>query len=212
MVDSVIPTDHNILVIMSGGTIDSEKYDSTPDRVTPLAKSIIPQTVREIQDEMGIGEQCDFFEWIMKDSQDFEKGEIDALAEIIKTDERQQYIVTHGTDAMVKNAKALKKALEGTGKTVFFVGAMEPLTHGKESDGQPNLKFALEHIKGVAENDPGVYIIGRSKGTDGKFRPWKFDPDETIKNKDEKVFEMIRDGQNGGAPGQVASRQGGWAR
>lgn len=199
MVDSRVPTDHNKLVIMSGGTIDAEEYETTPDRVTPLEQSIVPDMVQEL----GHGDACDFYQWIMKDSQDFTKEEIRELAGIIAGDERQHYIVTHGTDAMPKNAKILEDILEGSGKTVFFVGAMEPLKHGERSDGPEALKRALETIEAVHEQDPGVYIIGRGEVAKGKYGPCMFKPDEVVKDRENKLFRPKE---------EPAAGHGGYAR
>lgn len=199
MVDTRVPTDHNKLVIMSGGTIDSHPYESTPDRVSPLEVSIVPDMVREL----GYGDECDFFQWIMKDSQDFTPDEIRELAGIIRDDTRETYIVTHGTDAMPKNASLVKELLAGSGKTVLFVGAMEPLMHGKTSDGPDTLKYALEHIDAIHENEPGVYIIGRGEMAKGKYGPRRFDPDEAVKDREHKIFRPKE---------EYGAGHGGWAR
>lgn len=199
MVDSRVPTDHNKLLIMSGGTIDSHPYESTPDRVTPLEVSVVPDMVREL----GYGDECDFFQWIMKDSQDFTQDEIRELAEIIRADEREKFIVTHGTDAMPRNASLVKELLAESGKTVLFVGAMEPLTHGKTSDGRDTLNYALENIDAIHENEPGVYIIGRGEMAKGQPGPRRFDPDKAVKDRENKIFRPT-EGHGAG--------HGGWAR
>ena len=182
----------DILVIMTGGTIDAEPYDATPEFVTPLEQSLIPDLVRELgyADDM-----CDFFQWIMKDSQDFSEAEIRELAEIIRHDDRSQFIITHGTDAMIDNAALLEKFLEGSGKTVFFVGAMEPLTHGPRSDGQKNLMRALDTIADVnKEHGEGVFIIGRGEVAKGKLGACMFKPEEAVKDRERKIFVQVEQG------------------
>lgn len=178
----------DILVIMTGGTIDAEKYDQTPDRVTPLEHSLIPSMV----EQLGHADKCECFQWIMKDSQDFDKEEIGQLAEIIRRDERELFIVTHGTDAMVKNAKLLESFLEGSGKTVFFVGAMEPLRHGEKSDGPENLDYTFRHIRQTAkEQDSRVFIVGRSEMAQGQYGPRIYRPDAVEKNRERKLFQPV---------------------
>lgn len=174
-----------ILVVMTGGTIDAEPYETTPEFVTPLEKSLIPDMVAELGYEKDV---CDFFQWMMKDSQAFTREEMHELASIIRADEREHFVITHGTDAMVQNAQLLDEFLQGSGKTVFFVGAMEPLTHGGRSDGPENLKRALDTIHAVGDEQSGVYIIGRGEVAKGKLGPCMFKPDEAAKDKERKVF------------------------
>lgn len=184
--------DADILVIMSGGTIDAEGYEETPDRVTPLERSLIPDMV----ERLGHADRCEFFQWLMKDSQDFSAEEIGQLADIIRADERQHFIVTHGTDAMVQNAKRLEGFLEGSGKTVFFVGAMEPLVHGKGSDGPENLDHAFKHIRETAQGQGGgVFIVGRSEIAKGTYGPRIYRPGEAVKDREHKVFRPIPEQQ-----------------
>lgn len=181
-----MPGAQNILVIMTGGTIDAEPYEQTPEFVTPLEHSLIPDMVKQL----GYGEgTCDFFQWIMKDSQEFTREEMQQLADIIKADAREHFVITHGTDAMVKNARLLDEFLQDSGKTVFFVGAMEPLTHGGRSDGPENLRRAIDTIQAVGEEqNGGVFIIGRGEVANGKLGPCMFRPDEAAKDKTRKLF------------------------
>ncbi len=175
----------SILVIMTGGTIDAEPYEATPDRVTPKDKSQIPALV----DQLGLAESCDFFQWKMKDSQDFSEDEIQQLADIIRADERRYFIITHGTDAMVKNAQLLNEALKGSGKTALFVGAMQPLAHGAASDGPENMKLALEVLMtDTPSAEGGAFIVGRGDLGQGRLGPRIFRPDETKKDRVRKIF------------------------
>ena len=87
-------------------------------------------------------------------------------------------VVTHGTDTMVDTAKVIAASVRG--KTVVLTGAMIPYAFGS-SDGLFNLGSALSFVQSLPE---GVYVAmnGRS------FR-W----DNVRKNKDEGVFERVRD-------------------
>lgn len=178
----------SILVIITGGTIDAEPYAATPERVTPLAQSVIPAVLRA----MGYTD-CDFYPWKMKDSQEFTPDDMRDLADIICADTSEAFLVTHGTDAMKANALQLEKYVQGSGKTVFFVGAMEPLKHGVASDGPENLKYALDTIAQVkAQMGEGVFIIGRGEKADGTFGACMFRPNEVEKDKTRKLFVPIK--------------------
>jgi hypothetical protein len=45
-----------IALVTTGGTIDAEPYDKTPDDITPLDKSLVPAVLKEIADQQGVEE------------------------------------------------------------------------------------------------------------------------------------------------------------
>jgi L-asparaginase/Glu-tRNA(Gln) amidotransferase subunit D len=179
-----------ILLIRTGGTIDSAPYDdprNPPPIVTTLkgADSLVMPTVATLPNH----EYVDGFSWgrwdediFVKDSQKFTPQDIMALAEMIRKDEDHDFfILTHGTDAMAQNAAALQRELAGTGKVVLFTGAMVPLSmHDKHgSDAPESLRFTLEHI---FDQPPGVQIVGRDAQTK---RLGFFDPSTVEKDREE---------------------------
>ena len=184
-----------ILLIRSGGTIDSEPYadaSQPPAMVDTLhgAESLIMQTVNGLPGHALV----DHFTWgsrgedrFVKDSQKFDEEDISLLADIIRNDPRRHFILTHGTDAMAKNARLLQQALAGSGKTVIFTGAMVPLSMSKTdqpSDGVAALAYTLEHIR---EQPAGVYVAGRDATT---RRMSLFDPQRAEKNRDLSLKDL----------------------
>ncbi len=170
---------NRILLIRTGGTIDAEPYPDPkepPQFITPLpaAESLIMDTVKGLPN----ADKVDGLTWVdwqerkfVKDSQKFEPEDIQALADIIKADHRKYFVLTHGTDGMVKNASALQEALKGTDKVVAFTGAMVPLAmEGKNdpagnkihSDGVSMLQFTLQNIE---SQKSGVYVVARNAHT-----------------------------------------------
>jgi L-asparaginase len=159
----------DILIIMTGGTIDAEAYPDPvrpPRYAIPLKDSIVPHVV----EELGYEADCRFFQWMMKDSKDFSEMEIYALSVFIEQRRAQHIIVTHGTDRMPENARQLKTLLKGSGKTTVITGAMVPLANGKNSDGYDNLRYAIEHIESWP---PGVHVVMHGQ---------RFDPVRLKKN------------------------------
>lgn len=161
-----------ILLIRTGGTIDSKPYDDPkkpPQYVNTLSgsESLIMPTIKKLPNH----ENVDGFTWLpyqesrfVKDNQLFTKQDIDELATLIKNDDHELFVISHGTDAMVKNALILQEKLLDSGKVVAFTGAMVPLSmHEKHrSDGLDSLRFSLEHIM---SKEPSVYVVGRDEHT-----------------------------------------------
>lgn len=192
---------NRILLIRTGGTIDAEPYadpKNPPKFITPLppAESLLMDTVRKLPN----AQKVDGLTWLpqqekkfVKDSQKFEPEDIQVLADIIKADHRKYFVLTHGTDFMVKNAATLKKALKGTGKVVAFTGAMVPLAmEGKNdlagnkitSDGVAMLQYTLQNIEG---QQSGVYVVGRNAHTkQSQF----FEPKTVEKDKESSKADL----------------------
>jgi L-asparaginase len=166
----------DILVIMTGGTIDAEPYGDParpPRYAIPLRDSLVPRAV----EELGYGADCRFFQWMMKDSKDFSPAEIYALAIFIEQRRAQHFIITHGTDRMPENSRELQKQLAGTEKTVVMTGAMLPLANGPASDGYDNLRAAIAHVE---QWPPGVHVVMHGR---------RFDPQKVKKDFATRRFE-----------------------
>jgi L-asparaginase/Glu-tRNA(Gln) amidotransferase subunit D len=147
-----MPLVGDTLFILTGGTIDAEPYEQTPEYITPNRFSVIPAVVTAMHPE----KTCGFFTWLLKDSKDFTREEIAELAEIIRGVDQPYIVITHGTDRMPENSRLLAELVGETTKTILFTGSMLPLMNGPESDGFTNLRFALEH---VAELPKGVGVV-----------------------------------------------------
>lgn len=179
----------DVLVIITGGTIDAEVYPDPahpPKRATMLEHSMIPEVVTH----MGHGGRCDFLPWHPKDSNEFTAEEMRDLSRIIRTSPAKYVIITHGTDAMADHSREIAQYLQspdpslrgdhpsaatvpfvrGEGpvrdKVVAFTGAMTPLANGPESDAYKNLQYIFEQMEGWR---PGVRVVmhGKSFATEG---------------------------------------------
>ncbi len=160
-----------ILLIRTGGTIDAKPYDDPRNPPSYVETLQAEDSLINVLLATSKQEDVDQYSWVpdletqfVKDSQLFDGEDIQALANIIRNDDHRFFILTHGTDAMIKNATALDEALKGSGKTVMFAGAMVPLSMGDKapSDGTPAVDFALREVKGAP---PGVYVVGRDAHT-----------------------------------------------
>ena len=128
-----------VLIVLSGGTIDAEHYEETPADIMPREKSLVPQALNEL----GINHNIIFYTWLMKDSKQFSPRELEELASILRWEGYEHVVITHGTDRMPDNARALKRMLADAEMTVVFTGSMIPLSHGMQSDGYQNLADAV---------------------------------------------------------------------
>lgn len=144
-----------ILLITTGGTIDAEPYDQTPENVAVRTESLIPQAL----EMLGVSEGVDIFHWLQKDSKQVSTVDLENMANIIRQDDRQYFIITHGTDAMPENSRQLKALLGGSGKKVIVTGAMTPLSHGRQSDGYDNLKVAVETLQNPLHLPDNVAVV-----------------------------------------------------
>lgn len=168
----------DILIIMTGGTIDAEAYPDParpPKNAIPLKDSLVPQAV----EEMGHAGDCRFFQWMMKDSKDFTSAEIYAMSVFVRQRRAEHIIITHGTDRMPENSRQLAELLKESGKTVIVTGAMLPLANGQASDGYENLRFAIERMEALA---PGVHVVMHGR---------LFTPSKLRKNFTTRQFEEI---------------------
>jgi len=175
-----------ILLIRTGGTIDAAPYDdpsSPPEFVKPLpsSDSLIMASVARLPGH----EKVDGFTWgsgpeiFAKNSKLISENDIRALADIIARDDHRYIVITHGTDAMTKNASLLKHMLGTTSKTIVQTGAMVPLSMQDKhaSDGLETLGFTFLHIEAQAS---GVYVAAwHSSDSQLGF----FDPDGIEKDR-----------------------------
>ena len=169
----------DILLIAAGGTIAAEPYGDTPDYVT------VKDNVRVVDAVMRVsgGHHVSVDDFAIKDSKDITAQDIAVIARRIAEAPQQHIIITHGTDAMPQNARALKAELAAhfpealRQKTVVITGAMEPLSHGDSSDGFRNLTDAVEVALHNAR--PGVSVVMHRQ---------VFDPDRVAKDFEKKAL------------------------
>lgn len=157
-----------ILLIQTGGTIDAVAYEN-PENPPLIIKilndknSLIMPTISNLRltskiEKLNLSQQQQ--NYLTKDSKEFSKDNVASLAEIIKQQPYSHIIITHGTDAMINNAKLLAQLLIENYKIIVFLGAMIPLSMNNQyvSDGIENLEFAINNI---TKQNAGIYVIGR---------------------------------------------------
>lgn len=196
---------HNgkIILIRTGGTIDAEPYSdprNPPKYIAALSekKSLIISVIRKLGytvEEFHFGDVVTERRFV-KDSKKFTRKDIQQLAEIIKSNKNRYFIVTHGTDAMRKNAYVLKNMLLGVDKIVIFVGSIVPLSmHGKklkqerqiESDAFLFLSYSLEAIDSDILKK-GVYLAGFDSR---KRKIALLNPQKVVKNRAASLKELF---------------------
>jgi hypothetical protein len=189
---------NRILFVRTGGTIDAQAYPEA-SRPPTLVTTLLGEE-SHIKDIIGALPHADLidlhrwgyndeeaggaFKWdryveqhYVRDSQEYNYGLIVELAELIRDTPHNFIVITHGTDAMERNARMLKDVLEemGVHKTVVFTGAMVPLSmrHQHETDGIEALEFVMRNIMRTGDRPPTVYMVGRDSehGHLGFFDP-----------------------------------------
>ena len=156
-----------ILVIATGGTIESfygadgDSGENAPYNVPQDKNSIIPDALKALDPN----HKCDFYEACQRDSKGVNSDILHHIALYISqhASEYDGIVITHGTDTMPRNARALEDMLETIGVPpvpIVFTGSMIPLRDEnknwrKDSDGRENLKNALEDVR---RHDAGVHI------------------------------------------------------
>lgn len=149
----------DILLIATGGTIAAEPYEQTPKDVT------VRNNYRVMGELPGMApnQWVRVVDFAIKDSKHLTPMDIAAMARTISEAKEAKVLITHGTDAMAPNARALLAVLkehypDALKKTVIFTGAMQPLAHGPEaSDGYANLRDSVARLNSEALQ--GVWMM-----------------------------------------------------
>ena len=135
-----------ILVLTTGGTFDKLYFDALSDyrigdpqapRLLETARVACPYEVREL---------------LRKDSLDMDDADRALIAQAVAETEATRIVIIHGSDTMTQTAQALGAA--AVGKTVVFVGAMQPARFA-ETDAPFNLGMAFATAQ-IAP--PGIYV------------------------------------------------------
>jgi L-asparaginase len=151
----------NVRIIVTGGTIDAEKYDFDEGKVitfgTPAVEKILKTgRVRHIHGNLMKREDyedADVLVLSQKDSLNMTDEDRENILHVCTKDKRERILITHGTDTMAKTGALLAKHLKR--KTIVLTGAMRP-NGSKDSDAPFNLGGALI----ATETLPyGVYIV-----------------------------------------------------
>lgn len=151
-----------ILFILTGGTIGAKAYGETPPEFASFEpeESLEQNRVYQAVKAMPGGEGCVFYQLCNLDSKEVTESHLEHIARLIREQGYERVIITHGTDRMPENSRALAEKL-GTypaeaGVKVIMTGSMKPLANGPESDGFENLRESLDRIDNLA---PRVHIM-----------------------------------------------------
>ncbi|MEP6915023.1 MAG: asparaginase domain-containing protein [Acidobacteriota bacterium] len=136
-----------IRILVTGGTFDKE-YDELTGRLY-FRDTHLPEMLRRGRSLLDVTIETA----MMIDSLELDDGGRAAIVALARTSAETAIVVTHGTDTMVRTARALAEAALA-GKTIVLTGAMVPYAFGS-SDGLFNLGSALSFVQVLP---PGVYV------------------------------------------------------
>jgi L-asparaginase len=142
----------NVNVITTGGTIE-KVYSEQTSTVENLNNKIDRYLGRLRLPDCAVR----VVPIINKDSLEMTDADRSAILEVIEQmlGERSPFVITHGTDTMVKTGLYLKQALPELKVPIVLTGAMTPLGF-EGSDGLQNLTESLFAVRIL---DPGIYVV-----------------------------------------------------
>lgn len=143
-----------ILVVMTGGTIDSE-WDGTKDAIAPAEHSLIPGYFKVLQKQAKLYEDMEFVEACMKDSRSITPEDRMKILNIIEESDALKVIITHGTYTIPDTASFLEDNLKRRDQVVIVTGAMIPIKGFETSDGPFNLGYSIAQVNTLSA---GVYV------------------------------------------------------
>lgn len=163
-------TPHNILIILTGGTICSfadkaGKRDSDAER----AHTLIEKKFRASGSRYSSEECVTFDKEKPLDilSENMTTGNWNILISKMRTYDYSKYdgvIILHGTDTLAYTGALLSILMAGTRIPVFLVSSQLP-PDDDEANGNANFKAAVELI--VNGIEPNIYAVYRNTETDG---------------------------------------------
>jgi L-asparaginase len=160
-----------IPIFVTGGTFDKE-YNELSGTLF-FKDTHLPEMMRLGRSRVEVSIRT----LMMVDSLDMTDADRALIVEACRQTDEPRIVVTHGTDTMVRTARALAGAFpSGSGKTIVLTGAMVPYAFGS-SDGLFNLGSALSFVQVLT---PGVYLA-----MNGRAFPWN----QVTKNRKTGVFE-----------------------
>ena len=161
----------SIKIIVTGGTFDKEYNELTGELF--FNKTHVSEMLKLGRSRLKLKIKT----LMMRDSLQMTDSDIKSILRECQNSEEDNILITHGTDKMVKTAKALGQFIKN--KTIILTGAIIPYAFGS-SDGMFNLGSALAFVQNLPY---GVYIA-----MNGKY----FHYDNVRKNKQNGNFEEIK--------------------
>ncbi len=171
-----MPEENKILIVLTGGTVDS-RWDGKLDTAVVREHSSVP----EYFETLILYARVEFREACMKDSRNLKTGDLRNILNIVEHAPHKKIIITHGTYTMQDTARYLQAQLKRNDQTIIFTGSMIPLRGFESSDAPFNLGYALAKAE---ELKPGMYLCMNGR---------TFNPDEVAKNLSEGKFFSVFD-------------------
>ena len=153
----------------TGGTIDKIYFDAKSEF------EVGPPQVLEVINEANITFEYEIESILRKDSLDMTDADRELIRQRVQAEPCPRVVITHGTDTMVKTARALGGI---GGKSIVLTGSMQPARF-RTTDAVFNIGAAIGAVQTVAS---GVYIVMNGR---------VFDPSRTRKNPEKNCFEEI---------------------
>ena len=158
----------DILILTTGGTIDKIYFD---------AKSVFrvgePQ-IAKILSTANVTVRYEVDTLLRKDSMDLTAEDRALIVRRALEARHRHILITHGTDTMIKTARALRDI---SGKTIVLVGSLTPAQF-KATDAEFNIGFAMAAVQTLPH---GVYLA---------MNGCIFDPLRVRKNSERNRFEI----------------------
>lgn len=137
-----------LIFIQTGGTIDKDYPNKTKGWAFEFGD---PATIR-ILEKLNPSFKYEILTLCQKDSLDITNSDRADLISLIKNHKEQKFIITHGTDSMIKTADYIDSNIKD--KLIVITGAMRP-ERFTDSDAPINLGSAIATAS-ISKN--GVYI------------------------------------------------------
>ena len=162
-------TNHEILVLTTGGTIDKVYFDAKSEY--EVGHSIINNLLEqaEVRHPYHVEEVC------KKDSLELTDADRDMVHAAIDRHSNDKIVITHGTDTMTMTADRIKGFAD---RTIVLTGSLAPARFAM-SDAMFNIGMAFSAVQSLS---PGVYIV--MNGT-------VFEADKVIKDRENNRFIPI---------------------
>ncbi len=158
-----------IKFLTTGGTIDKIYFDASSR--FEVGETQVEHILRE-----GLADfEYEVVSLLRKDSLEMTDDDRALIRGYIEDDAAERYVVTHGTDTMVKTAMTL---LGIPGRRIVLTGALSPARF-RSTDAVFNVGMATAAVQTLA---PGVYIAMSGR---------VFAADAVVKNREKNRFEPI---------------------
>jgi L-asparaginase len=159
-----------ITILTTGGTIDKIYFDQKS------TFQVGDPQIMEVLKEANVTFPYEVKPVLRKDSLEMSEEDRQLIRRKIEEEENRLFVVTHGTDTMIRTAEALRDL---AGKVIVLTGAMQPARF-RQTDAVFNIGCAVTAVQLLGE---GVYIA-----MNGRI----FRPENARKNLELNRFEELQ--------------------